>query len=314
MNDRIGIIGAGTIADAYYIPSLQYLGFSDITLYDVNEEAATALSQKHGIKTAPLQSLIQSASVLMIATPPHTHFELLKQCITAGNKTIICEKPFLYSKQEVLTIVELAQQYSSTVLVAHLRRVFTAIDAAKHLIPTLNLGELKKVQIWEGGRFTYKPKSDYTTHNPYGGVLLDTGSHALDCFLYVTGLTQTPLTCTVKDVKKDKTEPSHEVFYSFLLNTIEVDLTLSRFKALANKITLYYENGIVEVPLGLKPNIAVTTNGNRRIYSSEQACLNYMSEAFKTEFTKMLIQKDKQLFDASDFVNLSSILETLYNA
>lgn len=313
MNACIGIIGAGTIADAYYIPTLKHLGYTDRVVFDVNTESSLTLAQKHSIRTVGMEDLIDQASAIIIATPPHTHFELLKQCISAGNKTVICEKPFLFSKEEALSIIELEKQYGSKVLVAHIRRVFTAIESAKQLIPTLPLGVLQKAEIWEGGRFSYKPKSDYVTHNAYGGVLLDTGSHALDCFLYVTGLTQTPLQCTVHNVQKDKAEPAHEVRYSFSLNDINLDLNLSRYRVLANKMTLYYENGMVEIPLGLKPNIAATLNGTRKIYASENACLNYMSEAFKSELGLMLLHNDNR-FNAADFVNLTSILETLYNA
>jgi predicted dehydrogenase len=314
MNERIGIIGAGTIADLYYIPSLKYMGYTNLALYDTNATSASVLAKKHQIPAIPLADLIQTADTLIIATPPHSHFNLLQQCIKAGHKTIICEKPFLFSKAEIVSVIALSQQFSCRILVGHIRRVFTAIESARHILPTLALGALQKVYIWEGGRFTYKPKSDYTTHNVYGGVLLDTGSHAIDSLLYVSGLTQTPVVCTVNSVQKDKTEPAHEVNYSFTLNTVSVELHLSRFQALANKITLYYEKGIVEIPLGLKPNFAVSTNGKRNMYSSEAACMNYMSEAFKSELGIMLTQYEDKRFDVSDFVNLTSILETLYTA
>jgi predicted dehydrogenase len=290
------------------------LGFSDITLYDTNELNAKTVAAKHNLRHAPLQHLLSSCSTLIIAAPPHTHFDLLTKCIQAKGKKIICEKPFLFNKQEAEQVVNLSNANACTVMVAHLRRCFTAIEKAHVLIPQLSLGNLQKVTLWEGGRFSYKPKSDYTTQNLYGGVLLDTGSHVLDCLLHVTGLSNTPLSCKIIEVRKDQDEPAHEVYYQFLLNNITVDLSLSRYKALANKMVLYYEQGIIEIPLGLKPNIIVTTKGKRNIYSSEDACLNYMSEAFKLELQKMLIQQDISLFGAQSFVQLSRLLETLYNA
>jgi predicted dehydrogenase len=314
MKETIGIIGAGTIVDAFYIPSLLYLGFNRLSLFDIDTKQALRLAEKHRIKTIELSGLIESSSTLIIATPPHTHFELLKQCIIAGNKTVICEKPFLFAQKEAEEMMALSQKYHSIVLVAHLRRCFTAIELAKNTIPTLTLGKLQKASIWEGGRFSYKPKSDYTTHNSYGGVLLDTGSHALDCFLYATGLTRQISTCTIHTVKKDKPEPAHEVFYAFDIDGIAVNLTLSRYQALSNKISLYYENGIVEIPLGLKPNIAVTQKGKRNIYSAQEKCYNYMSEVFKAELDQMLIQKKYTLFEAADFIQLTGLLESLYKA
>jgi predicted dehydrogenase len=314
MSETVGIIGAGTIADAYYIPTLKLLGFSALYITDSNQQTASAVAHKHSITSVTIDALIQVCSTIIIATPPHTHFELLIRCIQAKGKTILCEKPFLFSKSEAEEVVRLSNKCSATVLVAHLRRCFTAIEHAQQLIPNLSLGRLQKATLWEGGRFSYKPKSDYTTENKYGGVLLDTGSHVIDCFLFVTGLSNAQLTCDVLSVQKDKAEPSHEVSYQFLLNDIRVSLKLSRYKALANKMVLYFENGIVEIPLGLKPNIVVTVQGIRKTYSSQDACLNYMSEAFKRELHLMFVQKDQTLFNAQSFVQLSGILETLYKA
>jgi predicted dehydrogenase len=314
MDEAIGIIGSGTIVDAYYIPTLKRLGFSNILLYDVNEKQASALAVNHGVQAASSQFITNNSGIIIIASPPHTHFEILENCIGKGAHTIVCEKPFLYSRSEAEKIREMAAQSSCNVLVAHIRRCFSAISNARRLIPTLSLGSLKKAHIMEGGRFAYKPKSDYATHNQYGGVLLDTGSHAMDCFLYVTGLTRADLHCKVNSVRKDKAEPSHEVAYLFCLNETEVNLRLSRYEALANKIVLQYENGTVEIPLGLMPNIAVTINGHQRIISYDHDCISYMSQAFYCELGTMLINKQHDTFDAADFITLSYILETLLQA
>lgn len=314
MDNAIGIIGAGAIVDAYYIPTLKRLGFNKIRVCDINERHASALAHRHGIKVATADQVTHESDIIIIATPPHSHFPLLESSIGKGAQTVICEKPFLYTKAEAEQIGVMAAQKSCNLLVAHIRRCFSAINNARLIIPSLSLGALQKVHLTEGGRYSYKPKSDYATHNIYGGVLLDTGSHVIDCFLYVTGLTRANLQCTVASVQKDKAEPSHEVTYAFKLNDIDVDLKLSRYEVLANKIVLKYENGIVEIPLGLLPNIAVTMNGERRIISSEHDCLSYVSQAFYRELSSMLIHKEYTAFESNDFITLSYILETLYNA
>ena len=110
MNDVIGIIGAGTIADSYYIPTLKRLGVGKVQVCDVNTSRALSLAGKHHITAPPMESLLKEAAVLIIATPPHTHYSLLKQCIASGCKTIICEKPFLYAEAEAQEILALASQ------------------------------------------------------------------------------------------------------------------------------------------------------------------------------------------------------------
>ncbi|MES2655506.1 MAG: Gfo/Idh/MocA family oxidoreductase [Bacteroidota bacterium] len=313
MGKTVGLVGAGSIVAMFYIRVLKSLGFTSILLYDIDTAHAQQVANQHQVHQVDLATIVQQANIIIVATPPHTHFDLLQQLITKG-KTIICEKPFVYLREHAEALVKQAQQNEAKLYVAHIRRFFPGIALAKEYIANNETGKLLKATLCEGGRFSYKTHSGYVFQNPYGGVLLDTGSHVLDSFLYVTGLTKTPINCTVQQAVKDKAEPAHEVAYTFHINDIPVSLKLSRLEPLANKITLYYEFGIIEVPLGIKPNISITTPNGHFVVSAAHSCISYMSEAFKQELDSILVKQEANFLEAADFINLSMILETLYKA
>ena len=313
MQKMVGILGAGSVVALFYIKVLKSLGFSSILIYDIDAAHAKKVAQENNVISTHLVTIQEKAAIIIVATPPHTHFDLLQQVIATG-KVIICEKPFVYSKADALYLVKLAQEREAKLYVAHIRRFFPGISLAQRYIANNVLGKLVKATLHEGGRFSYKTHSGYVFENKYGGVLLDTGSHVLDSFLHVTGLTQTPIQCIVKNVLKDKEEPAHHVAYQFYINETEVSLKLSRLEPLANKMTLYYEHATIEVPLGIKPTISIHNKEGNFVLSTADSCISYMSEAFKQELDYLLLQKDASLLLADDFINLSALLETLYAA
>ncbi len=313
MNRRIAFIGAGTIIEMFYIPQLKNMGFRDFWVYDSNSNRTKFLSKKYSIHAGTFEQCA-AADVIILGIPPGKKFDLLYSLIAPG-KTIICEKPFVHHLNQAKQLVNKANLAKCTLLVAHIRRLFSGIDIAHAHLKNKNYGKLVKVQIMEGNRYKYKTQSNYISNNPMGGVLLDTGSHALDAFLYVTNLHMlNNLNVQIQEAKREKAEPSHENHFQFTLNDIEINLHLSRYETLANKMNLYFEHALVEVPLLLKPSIRITPNEKDSFVVHADTSVNYMSEAFRLQLYQMLIKKDASLFDANSFVALSGILQQLLAA
>ncbi len=289
------------------------MGFRNIWVFDSNNERTQYLCKTYKLHAGTFEQCA-AADVVIVGIPPGKKFELLYSLIAPG-KTIICEKPFVHHAGEAQQLINKATLAGCTLLVAHIRRLFGGIQLARQHLMNKNYGTLLKAEIFEGNRFSYKTQSNYISTNPFGGVLLDTGSHALDAFLFVSNMTSVnEFQLRIMQSDHDKNEPSHEVKYRFKLNDTEVFIHLSRYDALSNKMNLYFEKAVIEVPLLLKPSIRVTpVLGQRQVLTSGK-CLNYMSEAFRLQLYYMLFKKDKQLFDARSFLNLSGILQQLYNA
>lgn len=308
MKQQVGLIGAGNIAETQYLPALATIHGEKVWVYDNNPSRIALLQKKFNIQPCTLSEIKQQADTIFITTPPDSHYQLLKQLLPTGKK-LICEKPFVLSLEEAVELNTLAQQYQSRLLIAHIRRLYPAIELAKDFISNNQL-QIKKVDLYEGNRFSYKASSGYTTNHPAGGVLADTGSHVLDCLLYLTGWETEVLTIDIQYAHKDKEEPSHAFEAKLSLNEIPVTIKLSRYETLANKINMYSDKGILEIPLGLKPFVKFTTPTGHQVLKADPYPIHYVGEAFKAEINYML-NEDGNLFDASRFVNLTTIIEQL---
>jgi predicted dehydrogenase len=310
--ERIGIIGGGSIVDLYYIQSMRRLGFKSIYLFDINKERQLFMVEKHGIISSTIDDIKKDCATIIITTPIDAHFALCFDLI-GKDKHIICEKPFLLSVKEFDLLSIQAKEQNCQLSVAHIRRIFPAISLAEQLLKTAPYGKLKEVKIVEGGRMSYKTSSNYTLNHPLGGVLADTGSHALDSFLFLTNQTHSTLSISNLSVQTSGKEPSHHAVVKMNLNGVNVNMELSRLKPLANKITLHYECGKVEVPMGIKPNIIVTSNNSVEVRSADHF-FHYMSEAFLMELYELLILKNRNQFGLDQFRNTSLVLEKIYQA
>jgi len=308
----IGIIGAGAIVELYYINTLKKLGFNDILLFDTNTERLTKIACKFNIKAASIDEINRYCEAIIIATPLDSHFKLCKT-FCRSKRTLICEKPFLATLADFDLLTKIAAETDTTIFVAHIRRCFSANELAYHHLQQHDYGKLLTAHIFEGSRMNYQSSSNYLHNNPLGGVLYDTGSHAIDSFLWITQLSTAAIIIDNMIVKTDKEEPSHECSIQFDINKANVYLQLSRIKLLANKMVLTYERAKVEVPLNLKPNIIVSTNNLMQVVSCKDACINYMSEAFKFELYDLLVVKNTEKYGIENFRNTTLVLEKLHN-
>lgn len=310
----LGIIGCGTVATNYYLRVVtKHFNYKSILVYDKETSRSRDASQKFSVTQASLEDVIQNCGDIIICTPPHTHFDLLKSTISAG-KTILCEKPFLLKSTEAVEIIKLARVNDCTVFAGHLRRFFPQIKLAKELVGRNLLGAIKRVDIHEGSRFSYKSMSDYLVKDPMGGVLPDTGSHALDTMLYISGL-QVPKKIKLVNTKTDKQEPSHEFSADFeLLNNIPVHISLSRIKALANKITITGEQATLDIPLGIASYLRLKKHpeGEISTLQVEDPEVGDIFEAFRLQIQNVFEHKNTELLGAQNFLPLTSLLEQLY--
>src|SRR6218665_3583230 len=121
---KVGIIGCGAVTQKSYLANLPRISNLSISyLHDINQELVSKIAKKIDAQSVTIDEMIQLADVIIIATPPSTHFELLKKVMVRGKK-VICEKPFLPSPTEVDYILELAESNGCELFVAHFRRTF----------------------------------------------------------------------------------------------------------------------------------------------------------------------------------------------
>ena len=78
---------------------------------------------------------------IVVATPTHTHYELVKAALLAG-KHVLCEKPLCQNTAEGEELVALARQQQRTLMVGHIFLFNSGILKLKDLIREQQLGSI----------------------------------------------------------------------------------------------------------------------------------------------------------------------------
>lgn len=183
---QAAIVGCGNIAGFLDSPTdnhitthahayMQHPETNLIAVCDPNSVQRNKLKRKWGenIHTyASVNEMLQSQTVdiLSICSPTAFHFEAMKEALSNKNiKTIICEKPFVQTKNELNALIELLKTTNKTVIINFMRRYDPSIQRVHTMIKNDTLGKL----VSFNGKFT---KGLY--HN---------GSHMLELVEHLCG-------------------------------------------------------------------------------------------------------------------------------
>ena len=107
----IGIIGCGTISDAYLKAAAGFPLLDIRGLADIRPEAAEAVAARHGLKATSIDSLLKDDAVEIIVnlTIPAVHVEVGLQAVAAG-KHVHSEKPLGLSVAQARQLMEAASR------------------------------------------------------------------------------------------------------------------------------------------------------------------------------------------------------------
>jgi predicted dehydrogenase len=191
---KTGIIGGGYIAGVHVAAAHEIPDLVDVVaVADVNHAAAQALVAVNGHGTAymSVDVMLSEADLdaVIIATWPSTHLDLIEQCISAGVKHIVCEKPMVLTSAEALRVWETASVAGATVAEGFMYRYHPAIGRLDQLVASRELGEIDHVRA----SFTYfndaiaKGADPKDPNRPWrfradqgGGALYDIGAYAVN--------------------------------------------------------------------------------------------------------------------------------------
>ena len=315
---RVGIVGCGTLARTLYLKSLpQVPGVQVRAVSDVDDAAARRTAALYGARVCDLDSLGKQVDAVIVSTPPSTHYAIVSTLLERA-AMVVCEKPFVGLASEARQLIRLAETQGSRLYVGHLRRLFPGVALARQLVSSGVLGELRRVDICEGARFSWDAVSGYTRTDPMGGVLFDTGSHAIDTALFICGLDDQVEGVDVLRVRHDKPEPSHEIEAVGRVHgagrSLEFRLLLSRREALANRIRLELDGGSIVLPVDPRDRVRIKGKaGDVVIAGSGGGDLTY-EEVLVRQWTAMFSKKDDAVFEASRFLGVTQVLEAVSKA
>lgn len=264
---EIGIVGCGAVVEYFYLKQLRRIpGLRVIAVCDRDQEQAQRVAKEFGAEVTDLQTLISKCAIIAVATPPASHYAIVKQCLQQG-RSVFVEKPYVTNYDQAVELNNLAKENGATVCVNHFRRYFPPIQLMREVIEGGLIGDVTGFRLSEGGRFRWKTVSDYVSKDRSGGVIYDTGSHTIDTALYASGFDAIPFEVGLREITRDKPEPSHEVeaAFSILVNDgrqVPMTLKLSRYNCLAGRVRIVGTRGWIEC--GVYPGATLRVCGTGR--------------------------------------------------
>jgi predicted dehydrogenase len=245
MKLRVGIIGAGGIAQGRHIPAFQQLGDkAEITaISDVNVEIAKSVAEKFHVPNyfTTYQEMWPHVDAVVICTPNKFHREITVAALDAG-KHVLCEKPMAMTVEECAEMVEAEKRSGKILSIAYHYRHIKESQAAKRVIEAGEVGNplvvrvqaLRRRKVPGWGVFTNKELQG-------GGSLIDYGCHLLDLTLWllnnpavseVSGQTYNTVSREAEQVNQ---------WGSFDAQNFEVDDHVTAYIRLVNGGTILFE-------------------------------------------------------------------------
>lgn len=188
--DKIGIIGAGAFAEfalnAYreFIPGLRVQAIASRT-----RSRAERLAKQTGISQVytDTRELLADPTLsrILIFTPPASHYTLTLQALEA-NKHVLVDKPVAFTMQQINHLVTLADEKSLRLSTNLVLRFHPFHQRIRDLTRSGELGALRQI-ITAAGLARYPDDHWYWDPQQSGGFYLNTFSHFLDLYTFITG-------------------------------------------------------------------------------------------------------------------------------
>ncbi|WP_304458325.1 Gfo/Idh/MocA family protein [Alicyclobacillus sendaiensis] len=190
---RVGIVGAGGIAQQVHIPNYKKCGeqveivaICDVAV-DRAEDAAKRWGIPHFFKTVDEMLEKVGLDAVSVCTPNKFHKDATVKALEAGCH-VLCEKPPAMTVEEAQAMADAAKKSGKHLSYGFHYRHTSEVDCLKRFIDAGELGEIyagtaiavRRRGIPGWGVFTNKELQG-------GGPLIDIGCHMLDTALYLMG-------------------------------------------------------------------------------------------------------------------------------
>ncbi|MGH7618288.1 MAG: Gfo/Idh/MocA family protein [Gemmatimonadaceae bacterium] len=187
---RIGIVGAGAIAQLAHLPVLAKMrGATLVAICDNDRPKARGLADRFGIPDVftDIEDLLEldELDAVVIATPNHLHEPHVLSAL-AAKVHVLCERPLALAARGVERILAAATGADRIVTVANNHRYRTDVKTLSRFIQG---GELGKISGIRAGSYHFKRPPDgwrFRRKESGGGAFLDHGVPLLDLALWLS--------------------------------------------------------------------------------------------------------------------------------
>lgn len=115
---RIGVVGSGRIANRF-VPETKVVNGAQVTaVMNPNKESAEKFAEAHDLTAyTDYDAFLRDVDLVYVASPHLTHYEYVKEALLA-DKRVLCEIPFVLSKEQALELYRLAEERNLVLLEA----------------------------------------------------------------------------------------------------------------------------------------------------------------------------------------------------
>jgi len=187
---RIGIVGAGAIAQLAHLPVLAKMrGATLVAICDNDGPKARGLAERFGVRDVftDIEDLLEldELDAVVIATPNHLHEPHVLSAL-AAKLHVLCERPLSLTSRGVERILTAASRAERTVTVANNHRYRTDVQMLSRFISGGELGKLSGIRA---GSYHFKRAPEgwrFRRAESGGGAFLDHGVPLLDLALWLS--------------------------------------------------------------------------------------------------------------------------------
>lgn len=250
--DEAILVGGGAVGVEHHLPRMfQLLAAQRVCIVEPSVARRAFLTERfQGF--APVEVMAEVPKqrrfdFAVIATPPRFHRECHRQLAAQCGRFLI-EKPLALTAADAAGIAEIAGRCGHQVWVNLLRRSLSSYALLRRLLAEQRFGPLQRVRYNEGDVFNWQAVSlgSFSKALNGGGVLMDTGPHALDLLLWVLG--ELRLCAAWTDAEPEGVE-ANCLLELEMATGVPVIVQLSRNRRLSNTLSLEFAQGSCRVPV-----------------------------------------------------------------
>ena len=193
---RVGVVGAGRIADFVHLPSLRLCPelCEVVAVASRDLEKTRAFAERWGIpRVHPTWSALVADPELdaVVVCPPSDLNHEVASAAIAARKHLLCEKPLAIAFPEARALAEAAERAGIVHMVAFTFRFAAALRYLKRLVDEGHFGELRhwRMAYFNDGQLDPRNPLTWRHQRARGGagIIADMGSHMIDMARYLLG-------------------------------------------------------------------------------------------------------------------------------